>query len=143
VPWVRTLRDIYEKHEGGTPQYRLGLWKGALNSTYFSEKFEPWKIAKFQHTVLCTREMIWERVLSKSYVSILDCDQQERLRSEVMKVLLGNDIRSHVRRVSTLGQEAIEMIEFPYTVDIITFPTERDLRGCMAVASAWWITVNI
>jgi hypothetical protein len=29
--WVARLREAYEKHEAGSPQYRLGLWRSVEN----------------------------------------------------------------------------------------------------------------
>merc|ERR1711939_547267 len=41
TPWVGQIRDVYEAHEAGTPQYRHGHWKSIFNTQAYSTYFEP------------------------------------------------------------------------------------------------------
>jgi ubiquinone/menaquinone biosynthesis C-methylase UbiE len=38
--WVAQLRDAYEQHENGTPQFRLGLWRATFDTPNYMQFFE-------------------------------------------------------------------------------------------------------
>ena len=66
-------------------------------------------MAQFEQLVPCTREMIWERVLSKSYVASLDQSEQQQLRQKILAVL-----------EEEFGPEQEgEVIDYPYSTDVV------------------------
>ncbi|TPX31265.1 hypothetical protein SmJEL517_g05379 [Synchytrium microbalum] len=83
TPWVRRLRKAYEPYDGATPQYRMNLWRPVLESTEFKALFTQKKEVQFTHEVLCSRDIVWNRVLSKSYISVLPENEQAKLKATV------------------------------------------------------------
>ncbi|KAH9808617.1 S-adenosyl-L-methionine-dependent methyltransferase [Melampsora americana] len=121
--WVGRIRDSYELYESGTPQYRLGLWKTLFQTKTFKSSFKllpPDEVPNPSNstttltfnknvddriddsiptlTVLTetplTLEGLQARILSKSYITVLDSDKQERLRDEIKSIwdhhIIGN-----------------------------------------------------
>ncbi|KAI8612534.1 S-adenosyl-L-methionine-dependent methyltransferase [Chytriomyces sp. MP71] len=114
APWVRQIRALYEMKEQGTPQYRLGLWKRVFEEDEVRTMFDlPLQSAHFEH-VVADKEAIWNRVLSKSYVSALSSGQQEDLRAKVMAVLEASDVE--------IEYDAEGHLLYPYKTDVfVTF----------------------
>lgn len=124
TPWVGELRDLYEKYEAGTPQYRLGKWKqGMLDAgptllEYFQQPTgELW--AGEPHTVHTHRETtvngVVDRVLSKSYIGILPKDEQEKLRANIHALFARPD--------TEIGRQSIGdgKFAYPYRTDLFLF----------------------
>jgi len=87
VDWVKQYRDLFEQHELGSPQYRLGLWRKCFeedNNKLFQKANE-----NFFKNVLKNRtmEIIWKETLSKSYISAMTHENQEKFRLEVIDLL--------------------------------------------------------
>ncbi|KAH9823308.1 hypothetical protein DFH28DRAFT_1103457 [Melampsora americana] len=121
--WVGRIRDSYELYESGTPQYRLGLWKTLFQTKTFKSSFKllpPDEVPNPSNTTTTltfnknvddriddsiptltvltetplTLEGLQARILSKSYITVLGSDKQERLRDEIKSIwdhhLVGN-----------------------------------------------------
>lgn len=117
--WVDKLRDAYEKHEAGSPQYRLGLWRRPFEEPEMvevvSKMFQlPFQERHVNHCVSNTRTAVWHRVLSKSYIAVLGTEQKEELKKEVDHILAGEDIHW-----DTQGEE--QVLQYPYTTDVVWF----------------------
>ena len=95
----------------GTPQFRLKLWRPVLETPEFKRIFKDKKEVQFRHEIMCTRQMVWERVLSKSYISLLDAESQSSLKDEIDQILDQPDVVFNQN-----GQ-----VSFPYTTDVISF----------------------
>lgn len=88
VPWVASLRDIYEKYDTNIPQYRHGDWKEVFLLPEAQRLFPgPLTTRFFQQDMLVTKERAWERVLSKSYIASLTEMEQAVVRSQVEGIL--------------------------------------------------------
>lgn len=88
--WVAKLRALYEQFDGAAPQYRKGYWKKAFESPEASAMYDdlpPLKHKRFEFDTLAKRGDIWTRILSKSYIAILDDEKKEALRKNVEAVL--------------------------------------------------------
>ncbi|WFD45119.1 hypothetical protein MPSI1_003796 [Malassezia psittaci] len=86
APWVARVRDIYEQYEDGTPQYRLMLWKSMLATPSFKQYFETLDETHDCRSVPTTVEGVVDRMLSKSYISVLPDADQTRLAKQVRAV---------------------------------------------------------
>lgn len=136
--WVGRIRDAYEVHESGTPQYRLGLWKTLFQTKTFKESFKllppdelpnqlganlkknvddridgstPTLIVSTQTPL--TLEGLQARIMSKSYITVLDSDGQQKVKDE-LKSLWDHHI---------VGNPATEWIDektvkFPYVTHL-------------------------
>ncbi|KAJ3152418.1 hypothetical protein HDU86_005598 [Geranomyces michiganensis] len=111
------LRALYEPYEGGTPQYRLGLWKEVFEKRAedVARLFGPVQTHVVEHNVEWTEDETWMRVLSKSYVSCLEARDQEVLESKIRETLREPGLpwreKDGGRRV----------MDFPYQTDTVWF----------------------
>jgi len=108
--WVAKLRDNYEQYESGTPQYRQEIWRNCFsedNQTLFSELQET----HYAHSFLCTNQTIWERVLSKSYISCQPKDTQAKLKDTVYELLR--------KELPHLFEKEGNTVEYPYNTDLV------------------------
>lgn len=117
--WVARLRETYEKHEAGSPQYRLGLWRRPFEEPETAETVSkmfqlPIQERQMNHSLSNTKNGVWQRVLSKSYIAVLGAEQKEELKKEVDHVLAGQDIHWDTR-----GDD--QVLQYPYTTDIVWF----------------------
>ena len=78
--WIAQLRDRIEPHEGGTPQFRLGLWRATFTTPTYAQLFEPQDEQTFAYPLVGTRQLVVDRACSKSYASVLPPDEKQRIR---------------------------------------------------------------
>ncbi|XP_073389150.1 uncharacterized methyltransferase-like C25B8.10 isoform X2 [Physcomitrium patens] len=118
--WVARLRGAYEKHEAGSPQYRLGLWRRPFvepdMAKVVSKMFHlPFHERQVSHSVSNTKDDVWQRVLSKSYVAVLSAEQKEELKKEVDHILSAEDVHWDN------GEGTEKVVQYPYTTDVVWF----------------------
>lgn len=87
APWVAQLRDTYERFENGTPQFRLNLWRATFTAPSYTSNFEIAKEDLWKWTLHATRNLVIDRVASKSYVAILPDEQKEEVKKDVGKIV--------------------------------------------------------
>jgi ubiquinone/menaquinone biosynthesis C-methylase UbiE len=117
--WVARLREAYEKHEAGSPQYRLGLWRRPFEEPEMaqtvSKMFQlPIQERQVNYSVSNTKNAVWQRVLSKSYIAVLGAEQKDELKKDVDHVLAGPDIHWD-------NQGDDQVLQYPYNTDIVWF----------------------
>ncbi|KAM0754816.1 S-adenosyl-L-methionine-dependent methyltransferase [Meredithblackwellia eburnea MCA 4105] len=110
--WVAQLRDTYEIHEGGTPQYRLGLWKAMFDSPNYKDNYVgPPDYEQYHTTVVGTEQLVIDRLLSKSFITSLSAEEQavvvQKSRDVVKK---GDDMVFIDKEKGTF--------EYPYSTDL-------------------------
>ncbi|CAM6096933.1 unnamed protein product [Calypogeia fissa] len=108
--WVASLRQLYEKYEMGTPQYRLGMWEEVWGTEEAKKLFTELHEAQFQHVQLCTEDVVWGRVVSKSYVACRSDEEKETLRAQVLEVLRSADLER---------DPAIGIVKYPYQTYVV------------------------
>lgn len=123
--WVGRLREAHQKHEAGTPQYRLGLWRtpflDPVSLPSLQEQFElPFEERQFEHSVTSSKEGVWQRVLSKSYIAVLDEEEKQKLKEEVDDILEEKDVPWFS------VDEGDKLVKFPYTTDVVWFKKRSD-----------------
>lgn len=77
------LRDTYEKFENGTPQFRLNLWRATFSTPSYTRLFESPQEDLWKWTLTANRDLVVDRVCSKSYVAILADDQKEQVKKDI------------------------------------------------------------
>jgi hypothetical protein len=109
VPWVAKIRSIYEQYDHDVPQYRRGEWKNVFKSQTAHNNFNiPLIHENFSSMQpIEDKQMIWDRVLSKSYISTLEASDKKALKAEIMNVLDNADLEHNEH-----GQ-----ILYPYQTD--------------------------
>jgi len=107
VSWVNELRNLYEEYDAGLPQYRRGLWRSLfVNAEELPEDIERRKlfppVESGERTKLFgpvtgahhpfemagqNKDLVWNRIKSKSYIADLSEDRQTKLSGEVFQLL--------------------------------------------------------
>eukprot|EP01101_Sappina_pedata_P001701 TRINITY_DN1177_c0_g1_i1.p1 TRINITY_DN1177_c0_g1~~TRINITY_DN1177_c0_g1_i1.p1 ORF type:complete len:275 (-),score=102.97 TRINITY_DN1177_c0_g1_i1:128-952(-) len=122
APWVADLRDIYERYENNTPQYRLGLWKKVWQTDLASTLFHPDAVlphAQDSYTMASTAAMVWGRVLSKSYISDLaskDPQEFDKMKKDVFEVIRRIPGFEGIGEIDEIS-ETEKWVEYPYKTD--------------------------
>ncbi|KAK6355539.1 hypothetical protein TWF696_004638 [Orbilia brochopaga] len=110
-PWVPHVRDAYEAHEQGTPQYRLGLWKAIFEMDEFRENFgRDYEYVEVKWTLPTSADGVVERVMSKSYITALGETDRAAVERRVRDVL--------TREEKVWVDEKDGMFEYPYATDL-------------------------
>jgi len=104
VDWVARLSEIYERHEGDTPRYKSGNWRGAFS---VSPLFAPLRHFEFDYLQRGTVETVVDRVASSSFIAALAADVRNGVLDEVRSLL-----REHP---ATRNRETIDI---PYRTDL-------------------------
>lgn len=89
--WVAQLRDRIEFHEGGTPQFRLELWRATFSTAGYTENFGPQEETVFSYKLLGTEQIVVDRACSKSYIAILPTDQKKQVVEDVKAIVRKGD----------------------------------------------------
>jgi hypothetical protein len=110
--WVAQLRDHIEKHENGTPQFRLGLWRQTFDTPPYQRAFLPPIEKSWPYTLPATVDTAVDRAASKSYIAVLPEDEKaEALSSVKMIVQKGED--------KVWIDEAKDLFEYPYKCYVV------------------------
>ena len=112
--WVAQLRDTYEKFEGGSPQFRLNLWRATFSTPSYTKYFEPPKEDLFKWTLIATRDTVTNRVLSKSYIAIQPEEQKEKIVKDLEAIVERGD------SLVWVDKEA-GTFEWPYYTLVVTW----------------------
>eukprot|EP01114_Cavostelium_apophysatum_P022043 TRINITY_DN7846_c0_g1_i1.p1 TRINITY_DN7846_c0_g1~~TRINITY_DN7846_c0_g1_i1.p1 ORF type:complete len:271 (-),score=31.72 TRINITY_DN7846_c0_g1_i1:22-834(-) len=109
VDWVHQFRDLFEKYEKGHPQYRTNLWRKCFENDA-GKLFRPAQEKRFKQTLKGRSfELIWEDLLSKSYMANMDKSQQEQVRLDVYD-LLHNKLN--------IFDPQTKVVDVPYDTDL-------------------------
>jgi len=81
---VKHLVPLYTKYEFGVPQYRHGTWRNVFNDHADSLPFTPLQELHMNNPVPVTRDLIWARILSISYISAMSAEQQAVVKKEIL-----------------------------------------------------------
>lgn len=110
--WVAQIRDRIEIHEGGTPQFRLGLWRQAFCTETYNNNFKPPEEKEWVYHLDTLEEICVNRALSKSYISILPPDEKERVSEDIKAIVARGDGRVWI-------DESQGVFEYPYKTLVV------------------------
>ncbi|KAF8509269.1 hypothetical protein JB92DRAFT_2947584 [Gautieria morchelliformis] len=85
--WVRQVRQTVEAFEGGTPQYRLGLWRKTFQTPSYLKYFEPPEEMIFKHIITGSLTRVLDRVYSKSFIAISSNETKEQIGKQVKEIV--------------------------------------------------------
>ncbi|KAJ9480306.1 Methyltransf_11 domain-containing protein [Pseudozyma hubeiensis] len=118
APWVAQIRDLYEKYEDNTPQYRHMYWHAMYKAPTFASHFKADEPRHYHRTIPTTLQGVLDRVLSKSYISVLPKDKQDELVKDISDYLNNTSDEQ-------LGRKWIDkeqgVWEYPYRTDLFIF----------------------
>lgn len=112
--WVAQLRDRIERHENGSPQFRLGLWRATFSTDSYNKTFEPPEEKVWDYTLEGTRQIVVDRASSKSYIAILPPDEKEQARTDVGEIVDRGDGRKWI-------DEEKGVFEYPYKTYVVVW----------------------
>jgi len=110
--WVAQLRDRIERHEEGSPQFRLMLWKKVYGTPsyqkFFSESVEKiWPV-----TFPATADIVVNRACSKSYIAVLEENAKSKVANDVQEIVARGEDRVWI-------DEGAGIFEYPYQTWIV------------------------
>ncbi|KAG0704244.1 hypothetical protein DFH29DRAFT_873866 [Suillus ampliporus] len=89
--WVTQLCARREVHEKGTPQLRQDLFRQAFSTPEYTSLFHPVEREERAYNALATEQIVTERVLSWSYISVLPPDEKAKLAEDIKVILERGD----------------------------------------------------
>lgn len=89
--WVAQLRDRIERHEGGTPQFRLGLWRATFGTPGYQALFAPPEETQWSDQLLGTERIVVDRACSKSYIAVLPEEERKQVVEDIKGILARGD----------------------------------------------------
>lgn len=118
APWVAQIRDLYEKYEDNTPQYRHMYWHAMYKAPTCASHFKADEPRHYHRTIPTTLQGVVDRVLSKSYISVLPKEKQDELVEQISDYLNNTSDEK-------LGRKWIDkeqgVWEYPYRTDLFIF----------------------
>ncbi|KAG0704241.1 S-adenosyl-L-methionine-dependent methyltransferase [Suillus ampliporus] len=89
--WVAQFYERRKVHEKGTPQFRPDLLRQAFSTPEYTSLFHPLEETKLPYRALATEQIITERALSWSYISVLPPDEKAKLAEDIKVILERGD----------------------------------------------------
>ncbi|EIN07332.1 S-adenosyl-L-methionine-dependent methyltransferase [Punctularia strigosozonata HHB-11173 SS5] len=110
--WVAQLRDTYEQHENGAPQFRLGLWRAAFDTPNYVQSFEKPIEQTWSYAITSTEDSVVDRVCSKSYIAILPDDEKNKVKAAASEIVRKGDEKVWI-------DENAGVFEYPYQTLVV------------------------
>lgn len=89
--WVTQLGNRREAHENGTPQFRRNLLRQSFSMPGYTSLFHPMDEREWSYYALATEQIVTERQLSWSYISVLPQDEKAKVVEDVKAILERGD----------------------------------------------------
>ncbi|EIW75943.1 S-adenosyl-L-methionine-dependent methyltransferase [Coniophora puteana RWD-64-598 SS2] len=119
--WVARLRDTYEVHEAGTPQYHRGLWRPFSTVSAYTEGFAgPPEEYNWKRVLPATADIVSERVFSKSYITVLSEEEKARLARDVQRIVVDEGEQGGKRWMD----KEKGVFEYPYNTHLVVARTK-------------------
>ncbi|KAJ8483272.1 hypothetical protein ONZ51_g4819 [Trametes cubensis] len=110
--WVAQLRDRIERHESGTPQFRLGLWRATFSTPSYLANFEPQEENVWDYVLHGTRDIVVNRACSKSYIAVLNPEEKQKVIEDIDAILQRKEGLVWI-------DEAQGIFEYPYQTFLV------------------------
>ena len=122
------LRDIYERYDSDVPQYRKGEWEKAFDTQRAKEKqqslFDPLERKEFVHYMLVSQKEVWDRIVSKSYITILKTNNKKeeflKCKTDIEKVIQEEQKEfCHKRASDEIGLDGVICYRQPIDCEVV------------------------
>lgn len=101
------MRKLYEEYEKGSPQFRLGLWRQTFDTPSYKKFFAPAEETELTYFLPGNREIVVDRVCTKSYIAVLPDDKKNAVRSQVTDIVDQGDGKIWI-------DESTGVFQYPY-----------------------------
>lgn len=112
TPWVAQLRGTYEKHEKGAPQFHRLLWRAAFDTAGYKTNFSPPQTLEFPRNLEATEDSVINRVLSKSYITMLSEEERAGLVKQLKEIVEKGEGKKWIK-------EDEGVFEYPYLTTLV------------------------
>jgi len=110
--WVAQLRDRIERHENGTPQFRLNLWRKTFETPSYQKAFQPPQEKAWSYSLPATLDIVVNRACSKSYIAILPEDEKANVKDDIKTIVEKGDDKVWL-------DESQSIFEYPYKCFVV------------------------
>ncbi|RXK34966.1 hypothetical protein M231_07780 [Tremella mesenterica] len=80
--WFRSLRELYEPLDLGSPQYYRGLWRQTFEAETYKNGLQPPEMGTSEWEMVMDEDMLVQRLFSKSYLTEKHLNGQRRIDFE-------------------------------------------------------------
>ncbi|BEJ16962.1 hypothetical protein CspHIS471_0603630 [Cutaneotrichosporon sp. HIS471] len=87
----KSLRETYQPHDRGSPQYYRMLWRSMYETTAYKDLYSPKQELHFPWEMGMTEDQVVDRVMSKSYMTMLKGDERDEAIAQIRKVIRESD----------------------------------------------------
>ncbi|PIL24062.1 hypothetical protein GSI_13813 [Ganoderma sinense ZZ0214-1] len=105
--WVAQNRDIYERFESGSPQFRLGLWRATWTTPGYQANFQPAEENVWDYVLPGTRDIVIDRACSKSYIALLEPEARQKVIDDL------DEVMKHKENFTWIDEDK-GIFEYPY-----------------------------
>lgn len=88
--WHKRLREVYQPHDLGSPQYYRKLWRAMFDTKAYKELYSPAEETSFPWEMGMNEDQVVDRVMSKSYMTMLG-DKKEAVEKQIRQVIQEGD----------------------------------------------------
>eukprot|EP01100_Stratorugosa_tubuloviscum_P008131 TRINITY_DN338_c0_g3_i1.p1 TRINITY_DN338_c0_g3~~TRINITY_DN338_c0_g3_i1.p1 ORF type:complete len:289 (+),score=139.43 TRINITY_DN338_c0_g3_i1:39-905(+) len=128
--WVSKFTTYLLQFETDVPQFIHYKWRNIFNEC--QDLFGPSNEIEFQHYEHnCSKELIWQRVLSRSYIAAMNNEQQEIIKTNIYKILNENieEFKQNLNNDNNNNNESSDVIATPTTI----FPYKTLIFWCTKI----------
>jgi len=114
APWVAQVRDLIERFEQGTPQFRLDLWRALFGTQSFQNFFYPHKERSWCYPIVSSLDIVIDRAMSKSYIAVQSEDTKATIKAGITEIVDRGEGKQWVD-----GDKGL--FEYPYRTLVVVF----------------------
>ncbi|KAF5373778.1 hypothetical protein D9758_000584 [Tetrapyrgos nigripes] len=102
----------FQLHEAGSPQFRLGHWRKAFETTAYKNYFDPQNERVFEYSLETTSSQVVDRACSKSYMAILSPEDKQKAIKDLEAILERGEDKEWV-------DQANGIFKYPYQTFVV------------------------
>lgn len=90
--WYTSVRSLLlDRTRLTRKRYRHGYWKSIFATPEYEKSFGPFELRTYHRRIPATTQLVVDRVLSKSFITALEEEEQREVLQEVKRVVEKGD----------------------------------------------------
>lgn len=89
--WVEQVLDRIKAHQNGTPHFCFDLLRRTFSTPEYTALFQPYEEKVCPYRPLTTDQIVIDRALSWSYITLLPPDEKAKFAEDIKGILEGGD----------------------------------------------------